>query len=198
MILPFPHVALQGLHADHSASGQASFCFTLNMNMICGDINIDYLVESEKKNQLDNLLHTYNITSIITSPMRLQNTSATATDNMFLDTTRLEEYTEIPISNGLTDHDAQLLTIRTKVSYIPVRKLKTVRKLNNYTISDFINKFINESWDMVFNSEGVNYMFNSFLNEYLRIFNSSFPLQTVMIRKNSTNNKWITKGINIL
>ena len=51
-----------------------------------GDINIDYLVESERKKQLDNLLLTYNITSIITFPTRLQNTSATTIDNMLLDT----------------------------------------------------------------------------------------------------------------
>ena len=74
-------------------------------------------------------------------------------------------------------------------------KLKTIRKFNNCAIADFINKLSNESWDMVFNSEDINNMFNSFLNNYLRIFNSSFPLQTVVVRKNSTKNKWITKGI---
>jgi hypothetical protein len=165
--------------------------------IICGDININYLLESERENQLDNFLLTYHVTSIITFPTRLQNTSATAIDNMFLDTTRLEEYTVIPISNGLSVHDAQSLTISTNVSYIPVQKLRTVRKFNNVAISDFINKLSNESWDTVFNNEDVNDMFNSFLNDYLRIFNSSFPLQTVMIRKNSTNNKRITKGIKI-
>jgi hypothetical protein len=55
----------------------------------------------------------------------------------------------------------------------------------------------NESWDTVFNNEDVNDMFNSFLNDYLRIFNSSFPLQTVVINKNSINNKWIAKGTKI-
>jgi len=65
----------------------------------------------KEKNQLDNLLLTYNITSIITFPTRLQNTSATAIDNTFLDTTRVEDYTVILITNGLSDHDAQLLTI---------------------------------------------------------------------------------------
>jgi CRISPR/Cas system-associated exonuclease Cas4 (RecB family) len=40
-------------------------------------------------------------------------------------------------------------------------------------------------------------MFNSFLNDYLKIFNSCFPLQTVIIKNNFTKNKWITKGIKI-
>jgi hypothetical protein len=151
----------------------------------------------QERDPVSNLLPTYNITSIITLPTRLQNTSATATDNMFLDTTRLEEYTAIPITNGLSDHDTQLSTIKTKVSYRHGSKLQTFRKLNDYTISDFINKLSNESWDMVFKREDINDMVNSFLNAYIRIFNSSFPLQTAMIRKNLTNNKWITKGIKI-
>jgi hypothetical protein len=175
-----------------------SYCTPPHLtSTICGDINIDYLVESDRKKQLDNLLLTYNITSIITFPTRLQKTSATATDNMFLDTTQLDEYTVIPITNGLSHHDAQLLTIKTKVSYRPGGKLQTFRKFNDYTISNFINTLSNESWDMVFNSEDINDMFNSFLNAYIRIFNSSLPLQTAIIRKNSTNNKWITKGIKI-
>ena len=39
--------------------------------------------------------------------------------------------------------------------------------------------------------------FNSFLNEYLKIFNSCFPLQTVLRKNSNTNNKWITNGIKI-
>jgi hypothetical protein len=103
---------------------------------------------------------------------------------MFLDTFRLEKHTIIPITNRLSDHDAQLLKINTKISHRPI-------------ITDFINKLSEESWDGVFNSEDINDMFNSFLNDYLRIFNSSFPLQTVKVRKEATNNKWITKGIKI-
>ena len=154
-------------------------------------------MESERKNQLDNLLLSYNLTSIIKFPTRLQNTSTTAIDNMFLDKSQFENYTVIPITNGLSDHDAQLLKINTKTSHRPMSKQKTVRKFNNYTITDFINKLSEESWDGVFNSEDINDMFNSFLNDYLRCFNSSFPLQTVRVRKEATNNNWITKGIKI-
>ena len=68
--------------------------------------NIDYLVESERKKQLDDLLLSFNLTSIITFPTRIQNTSATAIDNMFLDPLRLKDHLVTPIYNGLSDHDA--------------------------------------------------------------------------------------------
>ena len=117
------------------------------------------------------------LTSIINFPMRVENTSATAVDNIFIDVSQLESYTATPIINDISDHDAQLLIISTDYSHVPIHKLKTVRKINKYTISDFIDELNCESWDSIFNSEDVNPMFNSFLNIYLRIFYSSFPLK---------------------
>jgi len=102
---------------------------------------------------------------------------------MSLDKSRLEDHTVIPITNGLSDHDAQLLQINTKTSHRPMSKQKTVRKFNKYTITDFINKLSEELWDGVFNSEDINDMFNSFLNDYLRSFNSSFPFKQLRSEK---------------
>jgi len=51
----------------------------------------------------------------------------------------------------------------------------------------------NESWDNVFNNNDVNFMFNSFLNTFLRIFYSSFPLIRIKIRNHKFS--WLTVGI---
>jgi hypothetical protein len=104
---------------------------------ICGDININYLNESENKNQLDNLLLSYNLTSTINFPTRVQIISATAIDNIFIDVSQFESYTVAPIINGMSDHDAQLLIISTDYSHVPIHKFKTVRKIKKYTISDY-------------------------------------------------------------
>jgi len=39
--------------------------------IICGDININYLVESLKKNLLDNILHSFNRSSVVNFPTRI-------------------------------------------------------------------------------------------------------------------------------
>jgi hypothetical protein len=100
-----------------------------------------------------------------------------------LDTTRFDKYTVIPIINGFSDHDTQLLTISTNKTTKSIRKLKPIRKFDNLVITDFLNKLSNKTWATVFNNEDVNEISNSFLCDYLRIFNSSFPLQTVRLRK---------------
>jgi exonuclease III len=74
--------------------------------IICGDININYPKESEDKTHLDNNLLSYNLISIINFLIRIQNTSFTAIDNIFIDVSQFESYTVTPITNGLSDHDA--------------------------------------------------------------------------------------------
>jgi hypothetical protein len=78
--------------------------------------------------------------------------------------------------------------ISTDNSHIPTQKSKTVRKINKNTISDFINKLSDESWDMIFTSDDVHAMFNSFLNIYLRILYSSFPPKRELNRNNNNDN----------
>ena len=90
--------------------------------IICGDININYLNESGNKSQLDNLLLSYNLTNIINFLTRIQNTSATATDNIFIDVSQFEGCTITPVINSVSDHEAQLLTISTDYSYTPTHR----------------------------------------------------------------------------
>jgi hypothetical protein len=48
--------------------------------IICGDININYLIDNENKNQLNALLLLYNSSSIVDFPTRIQNKSAIIID----------------------------------------------------------------------------------------------------------------------
>ena len=62
-------------------------------------------------NQLDNLLLSYNVTSIINFPTRVQTTSATVIDNLFIVISQFASYIGTPFLNVLFDHDSQLLMI---------------------------------------------------------------------------------------
>lgn len=77
--------------------------------IICGDIN--YLTDSDETRQLDALLLSYNLPSIVNFPTRTQNKSSTAIDNIFIDTYKITDCTFSPLISGLSDHDTQLLII---------------------------------------------------------------------------------------
>jgi exonuclease III len=93
--------------------------------IICGDININYLKESEDKTHLDNILLSYNLINIINFLTRVQNTASTAIDSIFIDVSQFESYTVTPITNGLSDLDEQLLKISTEYTLAPICKFKT-------------------------------------------------------------------------
>ena len=153
--------------------------------IICGDININYLETNEQRKQLDNLLLLYNLVAIVDFPTRLTVTSATAIDNVFIDVSRFHDCVVSPFLNGLSDHDAQILTFRAWYPKQPIGN-KTIRKVDQQKISDFLLHLSNESWSTVFNTVVVNLMLNSFLDTYLKIFDASFPL-TKAINQNNGN-----------
>jgi len=132
----------------------------------------------------------YYVTVIEDFLVKIIHTSATTIDNIFIDIACLEGYFVIPFSNDLSDHGAQILMI--KISFqIQSDRLKIVRKVDKYTIMDFIYKLSNESWDSIFHGNYVNIM--SFLNIDLQIFYSSFPL--IRTKRRNNKNNWVTLGI---
>ena len=61
--------------------------------IICGDINIDYLTDNNKKRQLDAVFLTYNLSTTVYFPTRSQGYSNTAIDNIFIDTYKFINFT---------------------------------------------------------------------------------------------------------
>jgi hypothetical protein len=162
--------------------------------IICGDFNIDYLTDNYRKSQLNSLLNSFNLFSIIDFPTRIQNTSKSAIDNIFIDYLRLETFKVFPIPNGLSDHDAQLVMMRDIMLPIPLKACWTTRKIDKCSLTDFNYRLSFEMWKEVFDENDINIMFNSFLNIFLRLFNTSFPKSTA--KPHITKKKlWISSNI---
>jgi hypothetical protein len=68
------------------------------------------------------------------------------------------------------------------------------RKIDNHTAAEFSLQLSYESWDEIFGEKDVNLIFNSFLNTYLRIFNTSFLIIKKHI-KSKSDITWIIQGI---
>ena len=79
--------------------------------IICGDFNINYLENSNNKLQLDSLLASYNLHSVVDFPTRVTNSSCTAIDNIFINKHINMGFSIQSCPIGLSDHDAQILTL---------------------------------------------------------------------------------------
>jgi hypothetical protein len=79
--------------------------------VICGDVNVHYLIDNNRRSQLDAVLHSYNLAGIVEFSTRYGLISQTAINNVFIDTSTIGKYDFYPLINGLSDHDAQLLIL---------------------------------------------------------------------------------------
>jgi exonuclease III len=78
--------------------------------IICGDTNINYLEESNRVKQLNTLFKTINLVNV-SFPTRMQGSSSTSIDNIFIDNTSYSNYSILSLHNGLSDHEGQMLTV---------------------------------------------------------------------------------------
>jgi hypothetical protein len=86
------------------------------MNVICGNININYLDCHHRRQQSDTLLAMDNPKSTVNFPTRNVNGSSTVIDNIFIDLSR--NFSINPLINGLSDHNAELLTLENVTALI--------------------------------------------------------------------------------
>ena len=100
------------------------------MIVVCGDFNINYLSENDMRKHLDIALILYNLTSAVDFHTRIQNNSSTASDNIFIDTLHFST----PMVNGLSDHEAQLLTINEINLAKQTCHTKTIQDINKNSI----------------------------------------------------------------
>jgi hypothetical protein len=113
-----------------------------------------------------------------------------------VDNSRLGSSIPYPLINGISDHDAQLLTINNIYAATNKVSLKQrTRLINNDTLTNFQTLLKQETWESVYQTQDTNYMFNSFLRTFLNIFESSFPVN--YRRTYKEKNDWITQGIKI-
>jgi hypothetical protein len=77
---------------------------------ICGDVNVNYLMNNNQRSQLDAVLHSYNLMGV-EFPTRFGLNSQTDIDSVFIDISTIGNYELYPLINGLSDHDAQMLIL---------------------------------------------------------------------------------------
>jgi hypothetical protein len=140
--------------------------------VICGDININYLDDCKKRQQLDALLQTYNLTGTVSFPTCKANASSTAIDNIFI--TRTKNYTIYPHIDGLADYEAQITAIENTIVTKLSNNITKKRDINDQSILEFKLLLSYEYWEGIFIEDDVNISFNKCLNIYLRIFQSYF------------------------
>lgn len=175
-----------------------SSTFSVNYDFIlCGDFNVDYLVDSTQKNQLNFLLNSFNLSYVVNFPTRITSSTATAIDNIFINKSKHEQYTVVPIVNGLSDHDAQILNINLNFCYKTKLTTKTkIRRINKFTLGQLKSSLKTENWNILTLENDPNQQYNHFIQTILLHLETNCPVKISNIpKKSDKQNAWITRGI---
>jgi hypothetical protein len=143
--------------------------------ILCGDFNVNFLDNSSNVHKVISLLQTHNLLRAVDFPTRITKDSSTAIDNIFLDYSRLNTFHVFSVINGLSDHDAQYLSVN-NVFYCQMENNRLVKKrlITKPRVATFIDMLQNETWDNIISNTDVNVSFNLFFNTFLITLNHVF------------------------
>jgi len=138
------------------------------------------------------MMASFNLFSSVKFLTRNVITSHTLIDNIFTDIKKFDFSTK-PLVNGLSDHDAQFITLYDIMCPTFKQPPSYIRIIDINSMHKFSELLSYENWEGVFQDMDVNQIFNSFQNTYLRIFYSCIFIK----KKFETANPkpWITTGI---
>jgi hypothetical protein len=123
--------------------------------IVCGDFNVNYFNDNSRKFLLDYLLASFNLFSTVKFPTRNCNNSCTLIDNIYINND-IHDFTVNPLINGLSDCDAQIMTISNIIITIPRQVFSYTRRIDSNSINNFTYLLSYESWEDVFLEENVN------------------------------------------
>lgn len=170
--------------------------FNVNVEfIICGDFNINYLLESENTINLNSIASAFNLEPVVFFPTRIQNQSETAIDNFFIDKSRNFSFSIQPVINGLSDHDGQVLNLAIDLELKSEVTVYKHRLINDTTLGNLKNSLATENWVNIFKEWDTDVMFNTFLNMVLIHFESKCPYKLIKKKPTTDTKSWMTQGI---
>jgi hypothetical protein len=84
-------------------------------------------------------------------------------DNIFINSSR-HDFSVYPHNIGLSDHDAQVITLNNILISVTKHVVLYTRNINNQSIGQFIYMLSYEHLEDIFLEADVNVIFNNFLN----------------------------------
>lgn len=156
--------------------------------LVMGDINIDNLVEDNKKRNLDEMLHSHGLSRLHLPPTRITSHSQTSIDCICTNTRESVVSTEV-LNTGLSDHTAQICTILTEMESHTSAQFKR-RNLSEKAVEGLRRNLQEQDWSKVIRTESVETTYKVFNGIIQSAIDIACPLKTVKHRRNPNKNIW--------
>jgi len=169
--------------------------------ILCGDINIDILLNNIETVDYLNILYINNCYSACNKPTRISSHSNTCIDHLFVKNINIKEVSAYILRSSITDHFSLILNINT--DDLNIQKTRANNNFNcEFKKIDFnhLNMLIRtEDWNTLLDCKNVNTSVENFNNKINDLILASTNYHS-HIKRNNNNNKcklkpWISLGL---
>jgi len=123
--------------------------------VVCGDFNTNFLEFTSRTTLLESMMASFNLFSSVKFSTRNFITSHTLIDNIFIDIKKFDFSTK-PLVNGLSDYDAQFITLYDIMCPIFKQPPSYIRIMDINSMHEFSELLSYENWEGVFQDMDVN------------------------------------------
>lgn len=169
-----------------------------NCIYICGDFNIDMLVDDEKSCRFRMLLLSFGYKIIFNEPTRKTPTTATCIDNIITNNyLTFDESMCKTVDFGISDHLGQIICHKAEIVNSNVKRYSSKRIISQENIRSLYNCLSAENWNNCMSQLTCNESFNVFFNTVYSSFVNNCPITTKVVNNNKGKSAWVTRGIKV-
>lgn len=168
--------------------------------VIAGDFNVHFQRESDaRRQQLSDLIGTYNLQATFNDPSRVTATTASCLDNIL--TNRLT-YETATLNAGVSDHLAQMLSLPISSSQQVEGRATYRRNFKKTNVEMFADHLANQDWNSVYAADGADNKCRTFMKAIQALVEVCFPI-TLMKSRPTKNfyreikNKFLQESVNL-
>ena len=165
---------------------------------IVGDFNInslDYTKNTVVKNFI-NLMFQNGTIPVINKPTRVTNKSTTCIDHIYINSFYNQDISSGIIKTDISDHlPVFIIHNDIKLSSFPNKIKKQIRLINSTQILAFKTELGKINWAHITSCQSSNDAYDLFLEKFITLYNTHFPIKTIEIKTKSLFSPWITNGL---
>ena len=134
--------------------------------------------------------------SVINKPTRVSKHSMTCIDHIYTNLFINQELYSRIIKTDIADHFPVFIVDKNmSTTNYPDSIVKRVRSFNEKNITAFKNNFAMTDWSLVLETQDPNLSYTVFLKQFSKIYDNSFPMKTIKIKRKQLISPWISQGL---
>lgn len=168
-----------------------SFANENKYNLIMGgDFNINMLVDTPAKRNLEQLVQQFGCMNVIPSPTRITPTCSTLLD-LFITNLHTSHFLAGVISTDISDHHGVYFCLKKNTLNGKGAELIYFQDISLNNLNTFRQKVLSLDWSDVFQETDADRAYNIFLAKFQKLYSECFPYRLLRLSK-KIRKPWIT------